>query len=220
MKKVNLASMILIVVLFIFLINSKLAVANSDVSSSLEVTSPTSDKVYSGRMPLNFTIFWNVHPTVAWIGIKIGYIIDDGNPVFFPTEAGAINGNENFTIIEFFYEKATTEAVIVDVSALGYGEHNLKIVLLDGSYNFNNDFVRSYSNSFPPISFTVDNSLPPTSTPVPIPTPSPEPTIPISPTPTPFEEPKLGQELFLGVAITLAVIGVGLGLLLYLIKRK
>ena len=54
-----------------------------------------------------------------------------------------------------------------------------------------------------------------------LPSPSPEPTTPTSPTPLPSEEPQqLIQEVILGVAITLAVIGVGLGLLLYLIKRK
>ena len=41
------------------------------------------------------------------------------------------------------------------------------------------------------------------------------------PTPTPSEEPQqIGQELILGVAVTVAVIGVGLGLLVYLMKRK
>jgi hypothetical protein len=42
-----------------------------------------------------------------------------------------------------------------------------------------------------------------------------------SPTPTPYEEPQLTeQEVILGVAITAAVLAVGLGLLLHLIKRK
>jgi len=55
------------------------------------------------------------------------------------------------------------------------------------------------------------------------PTPSLEPTPTPSPelTPTPYSEPQqLGQEVILGVAVTIAVIAVGLGLLLYLIKRK
>ena len=49
---------------------------------------------------------------------------------------------------------------------------------------------------------------------------SPEPTIPTSPTPVPSEEPQLGQEAILGVAVTVAVVCFGLGLLVYLIKRK
>ena len=52
-------------------------------------------------------------------------------------------------------------------------------------------------------------------------TPSPEPTIPTSPTGMPDEEPQqLGQEVILGVAVTVAVIITGLGLLFYLVKRK
>ena len=52
-------------------------------------------------------------------------------------------------------------------------------------------------------------------------TPSPEPTVPTSPTQMPDEEPQqLEQELILGVAVTVTAITVGLGLLLYLIKRK
>jgi hypothetical protein len=49
---------------------------------------------------------------------------------------------------------------------------------------------------------------------------SPEPTTPTS-TPLPSEEPQLlGQDVILGVAVTIAVVLVGLGLLVYLIKRK
>jgi hypothetical protein len=51
-------------------------------------------------------------------------------------------------------------------------------------------------------------------------TTSPEPTIPTSPTPLPSEEPQLGQDVILAIAVTAAILSVGLGLLLYLIKRK
>ena len=54
-----------------------------------------------------------------------------------------------------------------------------------------------------------------TPTPSPATTPTPKPTI------TPYQEPQqTEQELIIGVAITVAVIGAGLGLLLYLTKRK
>jgi hypothetical protein len=64
----------------------------------------------------------------------------------------------------------------------------------------------------PPISPTP--TLPPY--PPPSPTPTPTPTI------TPYQEPQqTGQhELIIGAAIAVAVIGAGLGLLIYLIKRK
>jgi hypothetical protein len=44
--------------------------------------------------------------------------------------------------------------------------------------------------------------------------PSPEPTS------TPYSEPQIEQDVILGLAITVAVLAVGLGLLVYLIKRK
>ena len=50
---------------------------------------------------------------------------------------------------------------------------------------------------------------------------TPEPTNPTSPTPLPSEGPNLGeQEVIFGVAVIAAVLAVGLGLLLYLMKRK
>ena len=53
-----------------------------------------------------------------------------------------------------------------------------------------------------------------------LPTPYPESTTPTSHTPLPSEEPQLGQDVILGVAVTVAILAVGLSLLLYLIKRK
>jgi hypothetical protein len=60
------------------------------------------------------------------------------------------------------------------------------------------------------------------STPTPSPTDSPTPTPTTTPTPTPPQEPQQTDqfEAILGAAIAVAVIGAGLGLLIYLIKRK
>ena len=52
------------------------------------------------------------------------------------------------------------------------------------------------------------------------PTPSPELTIPASSSPLPSEEPHIWQDVILGVAVTVIVVVVGLGLLVYLFKRK
>ena len=50
-----------------------------------------------------------------------------------------------------------------------------------------------------------------------IPTPSPSPEL----TSSPYEEPQLSeQEVILGVAVTVAIAGAGIGLLFYLIRRK
>ena len=52
-------------------------------------------------------------------------------------------------------------------------------------------------------------------------TPTPEPATPTSPTSLPSEEPQpIEQEVILGVAVTVAVVSVGLGLLVYFKKRK
>jgi hypothetical protein len=53
------------------------------------------------------------------------------------------------------------------------------------------------------------------------PSPSPEATSTPEPTSTPYSEPQsTEQTVILGLAVTVAVLGVGLGLLFYLIKRK
>lgn len=58
-------------------------------------------------------------------------------------------------------------------------------------------------------------------TPSPEPTPTPEPTFTPEPPSTPYSElQSTEQELILGIAITVAVLAVALGLLLYKIKRK
>ena len=45
--------------------------------------------------------------------------------------------------------------------------------------------------------------------------------MPTSPKPLPSEEPQqLGQEVILGLAVTVAVVCIGLGLLVYLIRSK
>ena len=62
-------------------------------------------------------------------------------------------------------------------------------------------------------------TLSPTTTPEP--TPSPATTATTTPTSTPYQEPlQTEQDISIGVAITTIVLGAGLGLLIYLIKRK
>ena len=61
----------------------------------------------------------------------------------------------------------------------------------------------------------------PTASPSPVPTPYPSPTSIPEPTSTPYEVPQPSElEAILGVAVTVAVLTVGLGLLVYKIKRK
>ncbi len=70
---------------------------------------------------------------------------------------------------------------------------------------FDDDFISEMSDWSDTQTFTIPD----------VQTPSPEPTS------TPFNEPQLSaQEIILGVAITVAVIGVGVSLLIHLIKKK
>lgn len=89
-------------------------------------------------------------------------------------------------------------------------------------YDFKNDFNLG-TVDFQPI-LTSPSSNAPAATPTPTPTPQQTPaTSPTPlPTPTPSQEPEqtVQPEIIMGVALVAAVIGAGLGLLIYLIKRK
>jgi len=89
-------------------------------------------------------------------------------------------------------------------------------------HDFEDDFNLGKINFVPFL--TEPNPEAPATTSIPTPTPSPthSPTPDQTPTPTPPQEPQQTQqfEAILGAAIAVAVIGAGLGLLIYLIKRK
>ena len=70
------------------------------------------------------------------------------------------------------------------------------------------------------VTFTLDTKIPtasPTPTPTPNITPTPNPTS--TPTTTPDNQQTLNTEAITGLAITIAVIGVGIGLIIYLLKK-
>ena len=113
---------------------------------------------------------------------------------------------------------------------------------VNGAYITNNRFILPFRIATIQVvsgSATVEGNSEllynPVSTPPPTPSPTPTilptPTLPpypnTSPTPastptlTPYQEPQqTEQEMIIGIAVTALVIGAGLGLLLYLIKRK
>jgi hypothetical protein len=95
-------------------------------------------------------------------------------------------------------------------------------------YDFNDDFNLGKVN-YTPFLTALNPSAPdpntPIATPMPVSTPSPSPTATSSPpqtsTPTPSQEPQQTElTTIIGAAIAVAVLGAGLGLLIYLIKRK
>ena len=101
-------------------------------------------------------------------------------------------------------------------------------------FDFDRDFTLGNVTFVPPLTAPNYEAMPnpnaamptptPEQTPAPeqTPTPTPEQTPATSPTPTPTQEPsqEIPFESIIGAAIVVAVIGFGLGLLFYLIKRK
>jgi hypothetical protein len=86
-------------------------------------------------------------------------------------------------------------------------------------YDSKNDFNLGTVNFVPFLTAPNPNApANPAPTPTPPPTSSPSPTL----TPTPSEEPQQTEqlEIIVGVVIAVAVFGAGLGLLIYLVKRK
>ena len=106
---------------------------------------------------------------------------------------------------------------------------DFRLEALIGHYNYNRspsgtDYITGFSvyetsgwsNTQ---TITISESQTPTPSPATTPTQPPSPVI--TPTPTPYQEPQqTEQEIIIGAAIAAAVIGAGLGLLIYLIKRK
>ena len=104
-----------------------------------------------------------------------------------------------------------------DVSYNWWGTTN-ESAISQSIYDSKNDFNLG-TVSFQPILTSPNSNAPaPTSTP----TPTPQQTPATSPTPTPSQEPQQTEqpEIIIGAAIAAAVIGAGLGLLIYRIKRK
>ena len=81
------------------------------------------------------------------------------------------------------------------------------------------DYVASWTDE---VYFAIDSNMNQLSSPLPEDSVSSNCSTPSSaPTPTPFEEPqKLRQDVILGIAVVVAAVVIGLGLLVYLIKRK
>jgi len=109
-----------------------------------------------------------------------------------------------------------------DVSYNWWGTTN-ESAISQSIYDFKNDFNLGTVNFVPFLTAqNPDAPAIPVPTPTPPPTSSPSPTLSPNPTSTPSQEPQqtLQLEAILGVAIAAAVIAAGLGLLIYLIKRK
>ena len=84
-------------------------------------------------------------------------------------------------------------------------------------YDYHDDFNLGEATYTPILTEPNPQAIPDPNAPIPVLTPTPSP----STSPTPSQEPQQTQiETIVGVAITAAVLGAGLGFLIYLIKRK
>ena len=135
-----------------------------------------------------------------------------------PVFTYSLDGNENVTI------KGNTI-----LSELNEGQHEVTVYALfttGGTVapdpNSPHTTVTVSSHTV----FSVEPSKSPTPSPSPSPTPSPSPSPTASPSPsqeptsTPYNEQQREQEIIAGVTFAAAVFAAGLGLLIYLIKRK
>lgn len=160
---------------------------------------------------LNFTVTkpdsWNIYwlTAIPVVGTYSAYVYLDQKLLTnsrYPLEDP---GSSGFPVADYS----------VVLPNLSRGDHSVEILLeavtfYDDPGSETGDYLQYSKNITKTIYFTVNADLP---------IPSPEPTS--TPTSTPHTEPQLTeQEVILGVAITVAVLVAGLGLLVYLIKRK
>jgi hypothetical protein len=128
---------------------------SGDISCKLKVENPNGNTAYSGIMPLNFTVDWNVSRYVFWVALHFSYAID-GNAKNSTNGGGTLHFDNDLAVV------TTSTNDIVDISNLTSGLHRLTI-FAEGRYDLNNDYVFSFNDSFSPVIFYV-NILPPPST--------------------------------------------------------
>jgi parallel beta-helix repeat protein len=145
------------------------------------------------------------------LGNSIGIYLSESGYDATPTIQN--NNLQNNTDYNFYLDASNN----VDVSHNWWGTNNTTTIS-QSIYDFNDDFNLGTA-SFQPILTSPNSNAPAPPTPTPTPTPTPEPTS--TPTPTPDQESQQAQqEMVVGGAMAAAVIVAGLGLLIYLIKRK
>jgi hypothetical protein len=161
---------------------------------------------YNFRYKGSYTDEWSYYPFDP--DSRRGYNLYDA--FYVPYKAS----NSSYTIAAFpsYFFKDVPEGGQVDVQVQAlFGDFDAEpwghIWPLEPTYDFR--FTGTTSDWSETQTITFGES--------PTPTPSPA----ISPTPTPYQEhQQTEQEIIIGAAIAAAVIGAGLGLLVYLIKRK
>ena len=170
---------------------------------------------YNFRYKGTYTDKWNYYP---FSPSSSGYTLPDA--FYVPYKAS----NSSYTIAAlpsyFFKDVPEGGQVDVQVQAL-FGDFDADpfghLFPLEPTYDFH--FTGTTSDWSETQTITFGEIQTPTLSPATTPTQPPSPVI--TPTPTPYQETQqTEQEIIIGAAITAAVIAAGLGLLVYLIKRK
>jgi len=185
-------------------------------SPTITMFSPKNGTEYKSNLNLSFAV--NVGESETAYKTMIMEIYYEADWLPSPVYLFDLYSNEYMLIVGDYPSNYTGN---MSLSEIPDGEHSITVFAVEyGLYEV--DETRSWFHSFSIEASAVIqiDKLADSIDIVGIFTGGTEPT-PTSPSPLPSEEPQqLIQEVILGVAITLAVIGVGLGLLLYLIKRK
>ena len=177
--------------------NSKLFVQATGYNIVVKVSSPVQNKTYiTNDIPLSFICDANITEPTLVANSTVAYAYNlDGQTVPYG-ESSRIG--QFYQPFPFFHNSSIN---------VPNGNHSLFVLA-----TFWITSVDEYADTFQMnnvsqvVNFTVNADLP---------------TIPNSPTPLPSEETQqLGQLVIVGVAVIVAVFCVGLGLLVYLIKRK
>jgi hypothetical protein len=185
----------------------------------------TGNAIYNNDVGIHATAFssFNLPPagtnlmnieenTIAENAVGIEYEASQGT-ITFSNNNIQDNSNYNFKLIN----------VVTDVNVANnwWGTTDTEQIS-QKIYGFEYDFNLGKVNYNPILTSPVTETTPiPTATPTPTPATTATPPATATPTPTPYNEPmQIEQELIIGAAITLAVIGAGLGLLIYLTKKK
>ena len=170
------------------------------------IDSPRNGSIYNNenQIPLNVTVdYVYTERYVPWRVLSRLFYSIDGEPA--KILATVFSGYT--TSIPYLYGGE------IDVSGLSNGLHEI-VVVAEFSVDVSHVYVANYNYSSSPATFSVFRDLP---------TSSPEPTAPVSPTPFPTDYTGVGiseAEIIIGLAVIVALVIVGLGLLFYFIKRK
>jgi hypothetical protein len=180
------------------------------------------------NQPIPPSIEGNKSYMLFYVRLK-GHYGDDWIYPYTAINAYPVQSNADYTVISFPTSHDTT-TMYGEIDHLQTGDEidfQVKAILAYG-YNFSlcatfpvysYDYVGVTSSDW---SDTKTITIPESQTTTPSPETTPTLTSPTaaSPTPTPYNEPISTDYEVLGVTITVAVLGAGLGLLVYLIKRK